>query len=179
MIQAHIIQSMYKILILSGLVLLAACSTAPTHTAVTQNSKSAHTSSTGMVVTANPLASQAGAEVLRAGGSAVDAAIAIEAVLSLVEPQSSGLGGGGFMVHFDNQSNTLAVYDGRERAPSNISATQFLDEQGKSIGFINAKNSGLSTGVPGMVAMLALVSHPEEYNKMSDSWGETEKDWPA
>lgn len=157
MIQAHIIESMYKILILSGLVLLAACSTAPTHTAVTQNSKSTHTSSTGMVVTANPLASQAGAEVLRAGGSAVDAAIAIEAVLSLVEPQSSGLGGGGFMVHFDNQSNTLAVYDGRERAPSNISATQFLDEQGKSIGFINAKNSGLSTGVPGMVAMLALA----------------------
>ncbi|MFT6408879.1 MAG: gamma-glutamyltranspeptidase/glutathione hydrolase, partial [Arenicella sp.] len=110
-----------------------------------------------MVVTANPLASKAGAEILRAGGSAVDAAIAIEAVLSLVEPQSSGLGGGGFMLHFDNATNTMAVYDGRETAPALVSETMFLDESGESIGFLNAKNSGLSTGVPGMVAMLSLA----------------------
>jgi len=119
--------------------------------------KTNKSNSIGMVVTANPLASKAGADVLLAGGSAVDAAIAIEAVLSLVEPQSSGLGGGGFLVHFDNQTNSLSVYDGRESAPKNIQADQFLDQDGKSIGFINAKNSGLSTGVPGMVAMLQLA----------------------
>lgn len=112
---------------------------------------------TGMVVTANPHASKVGAEILRAGGSAVDAAVAIEAVLSLVEPQSSGLGGGGFMVHFDNQSNTVTVYDGRETAPAQATAKMFLNEEGESIGFLNAKNSGLSTGVPGVVSMLALA----------------------
>jgi gamma-glutamyltranspeptidase/glutathione hydrolase len=110
-----------------------------------------------MVVTANPYATKAGAEILRAGGSAVDAAIAIEAVLSLVEPQSSGLGGGGFMVHFNNSNNKLDVYDGRETAPQEVSELMFLNESGESIGFLNAKNSGLSTGVPGMVAMLALA----------------------
>jgi len=112
---------------------------------------------TGMVVTANPHATKVGADILRAGGSAVDAAIAIEAVLSLVEPQSSGLGGGGFMVHFDNQSNAVVVYDGRETAPMKSTAKMFLDDDGKSIGFLNAKNSGISTGVPGMVSMLALA----------------------
>ncbi|MFT4746318.1 MAG: gamma-glutamyltranspeptidase/glutathione hydrolase, partial [Congregibacter sp.] len=69
-----------------------------------------------MVVTANPHATEAGLEILRAGGSAVDAAIAIEAVLSLVEPQSSGLAGGGFMVHFDASENAISVFDGRETA---------------------------------------------------------------
>lgn len=121
----------------------------------------------GMVVTANPHATKAGADVLRAGGSAVDAAIAIEAVLSLVEPQSSGLGGGGFMVHFDNANNRLDVYDGRETAPAGVEQTMFLNDEGESIGFLNAKNSGLSTGVPGMVAMLALAH--EDHGKLP--WG--------
>jgi len=110
-----------------------------------------------MVVTANPHATKAGIEVLRVGGSAVDAAIAIEAVLSLVEPQSSGFGGGGFMVHFDNQSNAVTVYDGRETAPASATADMFLDEEGESIGFLNAKHSGLSTGVPGIVSMLHIA----------------------
>ena len=70
-----------------------------------------------MVATANPHATEAGLEVLRSGGSAVDAAVAIAAVLSLVEPQSSGLAGGAFMVHFENDTKTVAVYDGRETAP--------------------------------------------------------------
>ena len=147
-----------KSLVLTSLfltLLLGAC------TATTPNILSAKPeplkSKTAIVVTANPLASKAGAEILRAGGSAVDAAIAIEAVLSLVEPQSSGLGGGGFMMHFDNATNTMAVYDGRETAPALVTETMFLDDKGKSIGFFNAKNSGLSTGVPGMVSMLALA----------------------
>lgn len=114
-----------------------------------------------MVVTANPHATEAGLEVLRRGGSAVDAAVAIEAVLSLVEPQSSGLAGGGFMVHFDAQTKSMAVYDGRETAPAGASPTMFLDENGKRMGFLQAKNSGLSTGAPGVLAMLSLA-HKEQ-----------------
>ena len=110
-----------------------------------------------MVVTANPIATEAGLEILRAGGSAVDAAIAIESVLSLVEPQSSGLAGGGFMVHFDASENAISVFDGRETAPSAATADMFLDENNKTMGFLQAKNSGLSTGVPGMLAMLSLA----------------------
>jgi gamma-glutamyltranspeptidase/glutathione hydrolase len=114
-----------------------------------------------MVVTANPHATEAGLEVLRRGGSAVDAAVAIEAVLSLVEPQSSGLAGGGFMVYFDAKKKSMAVYDGRETAPSAATPTMFLDENGKRMGFLHAKNSGLSTGAPGVLAMLALA-HQEQ-----------------
>lgn len=121
----------------------------------------------GMVVTANPLATKAGADILRKGGSAVDAAIAIEAVLSLVEPQSSGLAGGAFMVHFDNQTNDLTIYDGRETAPAKATDAMFLNSEGKSIGFLNAKNSGLSTGVPGMVSMLKLAH--DDHGKLP--WG--------
>ena len=111
----------------------------------------------GMVVTANPHATKAGADVLRNGGSAVDAAIAIQSVLSLVEPQSSGMAGGGFMIHFENQDNTLSVYDGREKAPETISPTQFLDTDGEVMNYFDRKHSGLSTGVPGIVSMLQLA----------------------
>ena len=131
------------------------------------NETAASQNSQAIVVTANPHATQAGADVLRMGGSAVDAAIAIEAVLSLVEPQSSGLAGGAFMLYFDASTKSLSAYDGRETAPINISATQFLQKSGESIGFLNAKNSGLSTGVPGVVAMLELA-HSEHGNL---AWG--------
>lgn len=114
-----------------------------------------------MVVTANPHATEAGLAILRAGGSAVDAAIAIEAVLSLVEPQSSGLAGGGFMVHFDASENAISVYDGRETAPAAATADMFLDENNQPMAFLNAKNSGLSTGVPGVLAMFSLA-HEEQ-----------------
>ena len=76
------------------------------------------TSKNYMVVTANPLASQAGCDVLRQGGSAVDAAVAVQAVLGLVEPQSSGLGGGAFMVHYNAKTKVVQAYDGREQAPA-------------------------------------------------------------
>lgn len=138
---------------------LMACSSEPSPTEEKQ--------SPVMVVTANPHATEAGLEILRAGGSAVDAAIAIEAVLSLVEPQSSGLAGGGFMVHFDASENALSVYDGRETAPAASTADMFLDANNKSIGFLNAKNSGLSTGVPGVLAMLSLAH--EEHGLLE--WG--------
>ena len=110
-----------------------------------------------MVVTANPHATEAGLEVLRAGGSAVDAAIAIEAVLSLVEPQSSGLAGGAFMVHYDSETKAISVYDGRETAPADATADMFLLEDGSRMGFLQAKNSGLSTGAPGVLAMLSMA----------------------
>ena len=71
-----------------------------------------------MVVTANPLATKAGCDVLRAGGSAADAAVAVQMVLGLVEPQSSGLGGGAFVVHYDAATKTVQTYDGRETAPA-------------------------------------------------------------
>lgn len=110
-----------------------------------------------MVVTANPHATRAGADILRAGGSAVDAAVAIEAVLSLVEPQSSGLGGGGFMTYLDAKTKQIVIYDGREVAPASADPDMFIKPNGESMGYINAKNSGLSTGVPGMVSMLKMA----------------------
>ena len=111
----------------------------------------------GMVVTANPLATEAGLEILRAGGSAVDAAVAVEATLSLVEPQSSGLAGGGFLVHYDAATKKVDYYNGREKAPMGATKELFFDENGERIPFMQAKNSGLSIGAPGAVAVLNLA----------------------
>ncbi|MBT5185555.1 MAG: gamma-glutamyltransferase [Kordiimonadaceae bacterium] len=111
----------------------------------------------GMVVTANPLATEAGLEILRAGGSAADAAVAVESVLSLVEPQSSGLGGGGFLVHYDVTTKEVSFYDGREKAPSGATKELFIDENGNTLSSGQAKNSGLSIGVPGAVSVLNLA----------------------
>ncbi len=109
----------------------------------------------GMVASANPLATEAGLRVLREGGSAVDAAVAVQAVLGLVEPQSSGLGGGSFMVFYDAKTGKVTAYDGRETAPAGATPALFLGEDGKPVSFIAAVLSGRSTGVPGAVAMLA------------------------
>ena len=103
------------------------------------------------VAAANPLATEAGHQVLRAGGSALDAAIAVQMVLGLVEPQSSGIGGGAFLLHFDGQKVT--AHDGRETAPSGARADMFMD-QGQPLPFADAVQSGHSVGVPGVVRML-------------------------
>ncbi len=105
-----------------------------------------------MVVTAHPLASAAARDMLWAGGSAIDAAIAAQAVLGLVEPQSSGFGGGGFIVYHDGKK-TLS-FDGRETAPALAHANRFLDAQGRPLPFYTAVDSGLGVGVPGLVAAL-------------------------
>lgn len=105
------------------------------------------------VAAANPLATEAGAQVLRAGGSAVDAAIAVQMVLTLVEPQSSGIGGGAFLLHFDGQR--VQAFDGRETAPAAATPQLFLGTDGKPLPFMDAVASGRSVGVPGAVAMLA------------------------
>ena len=107
------------------------------------------------VIAANPLAAQAGMEVLERGGNAADAALAIQAMLSLVEPQSSGMGGGAFLDYFDAASGTVTVYDGREVAPAQASRTMFLDSGGKPLNYATAITSGRATGVPGAVAALA------------------------
>jgi len=108
-------------------------------------------------IAANPLATRAGLNVLKRGGSAVDAAIAIQAMLSLVEPQSSGVGGGAFMTYFDAKTGKITVYDGREVAPAQAVSTMFLDASGKPLPFNTAVVSGRATGVPGAVKMLALA----------------------
>ena len=110
-----------------------------------------------MVAAANPLAVEAGIEVLRAGGSAVDAAIAVQAVLGLVEPQSSGLGGGAFMLHYDSATGDVVTYDGREVAPQGATPDMFLDASGRPMAELDAVRSGRSVGVPGAVAMLEMA----------------------
>lgn len=107
-----------------------------------------------MVAAANPLAVEAGLEVLRRGGSAVDAAVAVQMVLGVVEPQASGIGGGGFLLHYDAASRQIAVYDGRETAPAGATPTMFLGHDGKPLGYREAVASGISVGVPGLLAML-------------------------
>ena len=110
-----------------------------------------------MVAAANPLAAEAGRTILRAGGSAVDAVIATQLVLGLVEPQSSGIGGGAFLLHYDVEKKTVEAYDGRETAPAEIKPDIFLDKEGKRRKFLDAVVGGQSVGVPGVVRMLQLA----------------------
>ena len=114
-----------------------------------------------MVVAANPLASQAGLAVLRQGGNAIDAAIAVQGVLNLVEPQSSGIGGGGFLVYYDAAQKRVITYDGRETAPAAARPDRFLDSTGKPLAFYDAVIGGKSVGTPGLLKMLAMA-HQEQ-----------------
>ncbi len=108
------------------------------------------------VAAANPLAVEAGMAVLRRGGSAVDAAVAVQAVLGLVEPQSSGLGGGAYIMVYDADTREVTTYDGRETAPADATPELFY-ENGRPLPFMDAVMSGRSTGAPGAVAALALA----------------------
>ncbi len=119
------------------------------------------------VAAAHPLAVEAGLDVLRRGGNAIDAAVAVQAMLGLVEPQSSGLGGGAFLVHYDAATRKVSVYDGRETAPAGATPDMFLDDGGQPIPFRTAVLSGSATGIPGAVAMLALAH--KERGKLG--WG--------
>ena len=107
-----------------------------------------------MVSSAHPLATQAGLSILRRGGTAVDAALGVQAVLSLVEPQSSGLGGGAFMLHYHAATGKLTAWDGRETAPAAARPNQFLAPNGKPMGFIKAALHANAVGVPGVVDLL-------------------------
>lgn len=110
-----------------------------------------------MVVTTNPLATSAGAKVLENGGNAIDAMVAVQTVLGLVEPQSSGLGGGAFAVYYDASNNKTTTFDAREKAPAAAKGNRFLNADGESIGFFTAWQSGLSVGVPGTPKMLEVM----------------------
>ncbi len=117
-----------------------------------------------MVASANPYASEAGFNVLEKGGSAIDAAIAVQLVLTLVEPQSSGIGGGTFILHWDKASKKMTTFDGRETAPQKATADLFLDENGKPLRWIDAVVGGRSVGVPG--ALDALKTAHSQYGKL-------------
>ena len=110
-----------------------------------------------MIVAANPLAAAAGREMLRMGGDAVDAAIGAQMVLNLVEPQSSGIGGGGFLLYYERASRRIQAYDGRETAPTRATPDLFLDKAGRPLRFMDAVASGLSVGVPGVLRMLEMA----------------------
>ncbi len=109
-----------------------------------------------MVSAANPYAAEAGREILRAGGSVIDAAIATQLVLNLVEPQSSGIGGGAFILYWDAATKGLKAYDGRETAPASARPDRFLVD-GQPMPFGEAVHSGLSIGVPGLVRLMETV----------------------
>ncbi|MBL8510913.1 MAG: gamma-glutamyltransferase, partial [Betaproteobacteria bacterium] len=119
--------------------------------------KKAVTARHSMVVAAHPLAVAAGVKMLDKGGSAVDAAIAVQLVLNLVEPQSSGIGGGAFMLHLDGRTQALDAYDGRETAPAGVTPDLFLKADGKPMGFYEAVIGGRSVGVPGVLRMLEMA----------------------
>ncbi|MCD0495307.1 gamma-glutamyltransferase [Achromobacter sp. MY14] len=110
-----------------------------------------------MMVSANPLATQAGDDMLRAGGSVVDAAIATQLVLNLVEPQSSGIGGGAFLVLYSAKTGRIQTYDSRETAPAAARPDRFLGADGKPLPFAQAVNNGMAVGVPGLLRGLELA----------------------
>lgn len=126
------------------------------------------------VSAANPLAVEAGMKVLREGGSAVDAAVAVQAVLGLVEPQSSGLGGGAFMMHYDAATGDITSFDGRETAPAAATPELFY-ENGRPLNFRDAVLSGRSTGVPGAVAMLGMAHGKHGRLAWSALFGDAER----
>jgi len=113
-----------------------------------------HPKGQAWVAAANPLAVQAGLEILAKGGNAIDAAVAVQTMLGLVEPQSSGVAGGAFLMYYDAGSREVSALDGREKAPAAAPANMFLDEHGKPLPLLEAVRSGRSTGVPGVIALL-------------------------
>ncbi len=119
--------------------------------------KSVRYANRDMVAAANPLAVETGVRVLAEGGSAVDAAIAVQMVLNLVEPQSSGIGGGAFMLHYDSGRNVLTSYDGRETAPAAATADMLGDPPASPAAFFAAIDGGLSVGTPGLLRMLEMA----------------------
>lgn len=114
------------------------------------------------VAAANPLATEAGYQILKAGGSAMDAAVAVQMVLTLVEPQSSGIGGGAFLLHWDGEN--VAALDGRETAPAAVDENLFLKADGTPMDFLQAVVGGRSVGVPGTVKMLEQAH--QQYGKL-------------
>lgn len=121
-----------------------------------------------MVAAADPRAVTAGLKALERGGTAIDAAIAVQSVLGLVEPQSSGIAGGAFLIFYDKSDGSVTMYDGRETAPMAATESLFMGEDGKRLPYVQGIASGKSTGVPGAVAMLHMAH--SEHGALG--WGE-------
>lgn len=136
-------------MLLSALLLAAGCASTRAPGAAAQPAAPA-----GFVGSAHPLATQAGLDVLRCGGSAVDAAIAVQAMLGLVEPQSSGLAGGAIVLHYDATTRRVDSYLGRERAPASATPAMFSDADGRPLSTAQAMLGGRATGVPGVLPAL-------------------------
>lgn len=155
----------FSLSLLASAVLLAGCTSQPSQFAYTvpaqPEGSSGYTEKPGWatekfaVAAANPLATDAGYQILKAGGSAIDAAIAVQMVLTLVEPQSSGIGGGAFLLH--STGKTVEAYDGRETAPAAADEKLFLGADGKPVPFYDGVVGGRSVGVPGTVRMLEMA----------------------
>ncbi len=128
-----------------------------------------------MVAAANPAAVEAGLAVLRRGGDALDAAVAVQATLGLVEPQSSGVGGGAFLTWYDPKTRKVTAYDGRETAPAGAARDLFLHPDGKPMSYFEAVVSGRSAGVPGAIAMLYLAHKDHGKLPWASLFGDTEQ----
>ncbi len=138
-------------------VLLTGCATPPAAAPGVEALPATGWRGEAMVAAADPMAVEAGLDVLRRGGSAMDAAVAVQAMLGLVEPQSSGIGGGAFILHYDAATGDVTAYDGREVAPATARPDMFLGADGKPLPFFDAVKSGRSIGVPGAIAVLAMA----------------------
>ena len=151
------IQRLATVLAILGLLALAACGE-PSRT----------TGNRGMVATADIHASEAAAEMLRKGGSATDAAVAAQLVLTLTEPQSSGIGGGLFSLHYDGSSGEITTFDGREKAPMAATENLFIKADGKPMAWLDAALGGQPVGVPGVIS--ALWKQHRKFGKLP--WAE-------
>ncbi|MDF2998544.1 MAG: gamma-glutamyltransferase [Xanthobacteraceae bacterium] len=149
--------ALYLGLATPGLAQQASDTLAPERPGGASAAGAAVTGKSWMVAAANPLATQAGAEMLRAGGSAVDAMVAVQLVLGLVEPQSSGIGGGAFLVYWDAKERKLTTFDGRETAPMAATPLLFQNEKGEPLGFMAAVVGGRSVGTPGTPRLLEVA----------------------
>ncbi|MCC5869032.1 MAG: gamma-glutamyltransferase family protein [Gammaproteobacteria bacterium] len=145
----------HPLALLAALMLLGGCQTSPGDDDTLGSQVS--TPSPAGVAAAHPLAVEAGLAVLGRGGSAADAAVAVQSMLSLVEPQSSGIGGGAFMLYFDAASERISAFDGRETAPAGATPDMLLDDTGQPLSFIDAILGGRATGVPGVMPMLGAA----------------------
>lgn len=143
------------------LALLLLCCTPPALAQPATDSRPPFRAARQMVAAAHPLAAEAGLEMLRQGGTAVDAAIATQAVLTLVEPQSSGIGGGALLMHWNAGRRRVSAWDGRETAPAAATPNLFMKADGTPLSFYEAVLSGRSVGVPGVMPMLAAAHAAE------------------
>lgn len=143
----------------TGSALLTVClfTSALADTSTHSSARQPVTTTTAMVSAANPKAVKAGVDVLAAGGTAADAAVAVQMMLNLVEPQSSGIGGGAFMLYWDAEAKKLLTYDGREKAPASATPEYFYNNEGEPVKWWDAVVGGRSVGVPGTLKLLEHV----------------------